>query len=605
MFKNPYDPKFGPFFDKPGPKNHCPHPEDPHIHPLPMHYPYIEPCVHDSYSHNVFHEYHGYPHPGEFPSAGQMQGSAFVLKNFYPYLFDNTNVRYGNFMNLAENVNTRISQRRDDSCINLIATFDMTNDVLKNTILADYLIKSIGRNYEEMQEVFDIMQDAITYRIYFTVVDEMGALVYQNAISTTTSGLYFHPTDIRDYFVQSAKSVFVTNIPAMNYSGIYRLQIEKIEAYVNVIHTRDHMTNDGLNPFYAFANNNENIVLQHDIIDHTPIDEQILIASHDVQQVFPFQANITTRLRISFTAFMSQLIAIPQTSMVWNAIFEPTDAKLQRIENDIVTMKESLRLIHDTLGMLTNAVNELRTTVSDHETRITQNTNAINHLTDAMNANTSDLNARLNDLDARLRIIEARPLALYKYGANKEMKKSQLTWEKYGELYQVARDFIASGNLTADINNGNIVPLSIDGAIQLDFGQFAEDLNALRDDIASINAEVADKAEASTVTTLNEDVEDLQSRVTDTETLTQSLSDQVTTISDNVSSLSSSVDSDIQDLQSQITSANTSINSLSTRVTTAEENIQRNMTQYVTQEEYDALEDKHGIYVIVSDHSGD
>lgn len=455
MFKNPYDPRFGPYFDTNG---------APPLRPLPHTYPYVEPCVHDSYSHNIYHEYHGYPHPGEFPTSGSMAGSAFLLKEYYPYLFDNTNVRYGNFLNLAENVNTRISQRRDDSCVNLIATFDMTKGVLKNTILNDYLQKAIAKNVDTMQEVLSIVQDAVTFRLYFSIVDEMGAFVYQNAVSVTTPDMYFHPTDIRDYFVESLKSVFVTNIPAMDYTGIYRLQLEKIEAYVNIINTIDHMS-DGMNPFYAFTDNNNKIVLQHDIIDNTEIDQQVLIASQEIKQVFPFQANITTRLRISFTAFLSDLIAVPQTYGIWSSIFEPTEAKLEKMQNSITTLTESVDLINASLLTITSTLNELRTTVSNHTTQLETNTTKIAQLDSEVEANYNDFDARIRSLDERVTTLESRPLALYRYGEGIKFTRSQLTYSSYGQIYQVAKDFTASGNMNEDIENGNIVPLTINGEI--------------------------------------------------------------------------------------------------------------------------------------------
>ena len=480
MFKNQYDPRFGPFFDPDAPKPPVP-PRDPH-------YPYVEPCVHDSYAHSCSHEYHGYPSPAEFPAAGPMKGSAFYMLNYYPYLFDNTHVRYGNFLNMAENVVTRISQRRDDSCVNLVGTFDMTSGIKKNAIMNDYLEQCIGKNYETMQQVFPIFQSDIVFRIYFSVLDEMGGFVYQNAATAATHDVVFHFTDIRDFFIQSAKSIFVANIPAMDYNGIYRLRIEKIEAYLNKINTIDHLETDGLNPYYAFTNNNNSIMLQHDVISGTLPDEQVLLATLNLDQVIPFQANITTRLRLSFTAFLSDMIAVPQTYGVWAAMFEPTQAKLEDLQNDVTTLKESVALINTTLANINAALNELRTTVSDHETRIETNTTNIATLTSTVDNAVSDLNLMVNSLDARVTILENRPLALIRYGENVQFVTSQLTWSVYGQLYQAAKNFTASGTMSDDIANGNLVPIVVNGEMNL--LAITESLNDVEQDVAALTERV-------------------------------------------------------------------------------------------------------------------
>lgn len=431
---------------------------------LPNMYPYINPKVHDSYAHDCYHEYHGYPHPHEFPASGSMQGSAFMLLSYYPYLFDNTHVTYANFLNTSESVLTRVSQRRDDSCVNLYGTFDLKKGINKNTIMTDYLEKCIGHNFDSIGGLLPLMKSDITFRLYFSVTDEANGVVYQNAISTTVTNMGFHFTDIRDFFVESMNGVFITNIPAMDYSGIYRLTLEKIEAWGEIINTVDHVTN-GLNPYYQFTDNNNTITMQHDVINGTMTDNSILIASATLNNTIPFQANITTRLRLNFTAFLSDLIAVPQTYGIYNAMFEPSDVKLERLSKEVATLKESASLINKTLLELGDALNELRTTVSTHTTQIEANTNAITELQATVESDNEELAARIDDLDARVRVLENRPLALYKYNQGVEFVRSQLTWSTYGQIYQVARDFTASGNMETDINNGYLVPLIVDGDV--------------------------------------------------------------------------------------------------------------------------------------------
>lgn len=465
------------------------------IQPPPPPPPYMPPHGHDSYSHDCYHEYHGHPHPHELPTHGPMIGSGFMLLNYNPFLFDKTHVKYGNFLNVAENVNTRITRRRDESCINLDATFNLTGEIIRNMVMQQHLEQSISNHFDTLEGYLPIIKSDITARIYYTVEDDMGGVVHQAVLTVTTPQMNFHFTDIRDFFVTSIKSIFVGNIPAMDYTGMYKLILEKIELFGDVIETKEHVT-DNMNPYYQFADNNNKIILQHDTIQREIPDGSILLASLKLHEMVPFQANITTRLRISFVAFMSELIAVPETYGIWNAMFEPTDEKIDKCLQEIATLKESV-------FMLTNMVTEMRNSLRDVSNQVDQNTNEIadlkitcNNLSTKIDRNVSDLEARIEDHEYRITTLEQRPLALVRYTAGNEYVAPQLIYSTYGDLYQAAKNFTAT-TLANDIALGNIVALKVDQQVIIDLveqvNHVQADLTALETHVDEVETELNDK----------------------------------------------------------------------------------------------------------------
>lgn len=432
-----------------------------HMRPCPPPPPHLPPHGHDSYDHGCYHDCHHHPMPHELPTSGPMIGNGFMLMNYNPFIFDQTHVKYGAFINVAENVFNRITRKRDESCVNLDATFALTGPVMRNLVMQQHLEQSIGSHFDVLDGVLPIIKSDMTIRLYYTVEDDMGGVVHQGVLTTSTPYMNLHFTDVRDYFVTSLKSIFVGNIPAMEYTGMYNLILQKIEIYADTINTKEHMTGN-VNPYYQFANNNSKIVVQHDTIQQEISDGSILIASEKLHEMVPFQANITTRVRISFIAFLSELICVPDTYNIWAQLFEPSDEKMDRILNEITTMKESIYLINQTLDRMNERMDtmdaQLTTNTHNIETIQTQ----IQNIITKYDNKTSDLEARVDDLDIRVTTLEKRPLALVRYQANKEYQPSQLVYNQYGTIYQSARAFTAT-TLDADVTNGNLVPLSIQG----------------------------------------------------------------------------------------------------------------------------------------------
>jgi len=560
FYREPYPPMGPPYDHRPDPMtNYCTG-----IKPLPPPpYPYIDPCVQDTYGHHCYHEMKGFPFPQEFPVNGPMHGSAFMLLNYNPYLYDNTHVKYGNLLNMAESVVTRISRRTDPSCIDLFGTFDLTKGIKKNTIMSDYLCKCISQKAEEMHNYFNIIQAPLLFRLYFSVYDEQNAVVYTNTATATTPDLCFHFTDIRDFYVESMKSIFMTNIPAMDYSGIYRLHLDKLEVYGTCINTYDHIVD--ANPYYAFTDNNEKIVLQHDTIGNTLADQSVLIASTPIEQSIPFQANLTTRLKLNFTAFMSDLIAVPNTAPVYNAMYEPTENVVAELKSTVNAMQETITTIQADILQMKDAINELRTVVNTNILNIEKNANDIAELKATVQSDNTELDLRLTSLETRVSRLEAIPLATLSYAKDVEFVKGQLTWNKWGQLYQVTKGFIASGNLTTDISMGYLVPLAVDGDVETMSVE-----NRIQNNTNAIDELIA------LTTTHTTDISDLKADMETAQSDIETLQTDITTATTNASSAletANATSAAVDVLISTVGSLNTTVESLNTQVGTLDTTI--------------------------------
>ena len=99
--------------------------------PVLVSYPYTRGALYQCDCCTQMHQ----PNTAQFPVSGQMQENGFMVINNVPYLLDTMTTNYGTKLSVSENVYTRISKRNDPSCINLIATFDMTGDIIANAVM--------------------------------------------------------------------------------------------------------------------------------------------------------------------------------------------------------------------------------------------------------------------------------------------------------------------------------------------------------------------------------------------------------------------------------------------------------------------------------------
>ena len=422
--------------------------------PVPPMYPYNRPAR-DSYSYCVCGKNPLTPSGDlRYPSGGPFVGSAFALYDTMPYLIDSSSMTYGQVLCYANTITTTVTQRSDPSCINLAASFNLTDTTLTNTTRMDFLKKYISRKYEELVGVLPILKTALRFKVYYTVKDQYGGITHTGTAESVVVDTHFHFTDVKDIYVQSAKGLIIENIPAMTYQGLYTFIIDRVEVYMRVIDTKEHLI-DALNPFYLFTDNNTKIALQHDTIENTDPDDEILISACDVNRAFEYCANITNRVRLSFVAFTSIPIACGDTSGVYESLNEPTEQIINQLRVEVSSLYEDVARLEGLINDLTTELSTLRGQVELNKNNIATNTRDITTLRSITDAH----QATLESHETRITALEGIPLAVIWYREGFEFVKGQLTYTVYGVLYQAAKNFTASGNFQNDINLGNLVPV--------------------------------------------------------------------------------------------------------------------------------------------------
>lgn len=421
---------------------------------VPPMYPYNRPAR-DSYTFCVCGKNPCTPSGDlRYPAGGPFVGSAFAMYDTMPYLIDSTTMNYGQVLNYANTIETTVTQRSDPSCINLAASFNITDNILTNTVRMDFLKKYISRKYEELVGVLPILKGDLRFKVYYTVKDQYGGITHTGTCEAFAGSTNFHFTDVKDVYVQSAKCLIIENIPAMTYQGLYTFILDRVEVYAKVINTKDHMI-DAMNPFYVFTDNNTKIALQHETIDSMAPDDEIMISACDINRAFEYCANITNRVRLSFVAFTSIPIACGDTSGVYESLNEPTEQIINQLRLEVSDLYEDVARLEGLIANLTTVVNTLSGQVELNKNNIATNTSNIATLQGVTSAHQD----YLERLDARVTALEGVPLAVIWYREGFQFVKGQLTYTTYGVLYQAAKNFTASGNFQNDINLGNIVPV--------------------------------------------------------------------------------------------------------------------------------------------------
>ena len=419
---------------------------------IPAPYPYVRPAT-DSYTCRCCENIE--PAMKDYPSGGPYKGNAFALDNANPYLIDTTFYTYGQALTFAENIYTKITKRDDASCINLTARFDFTDSSLTNTVRFDFLKNYTARKYEELSGVLPIIKNGIKFRVHYTIYNMDGGIEYEGHSDCKVDQPFFHFTSIKDVFVQSSHGLIIDNIPAMTYQGRYTITIKNVEAFVEVIDTKEHLQDPSLNPFYTFTDNNRKILLHNTEISQQEADDVLVIGECVVQKSFEYIANITTRLRINFIAFTTLPIACGDTSPIWFALNEPTEQSITQLRNEVSAIEEELVLIHQKDEQQDARITALEGQVELNRQNIITLTNKVN----ALEANDIQHDLLIQALDRRVTALEAVPLALVVYREGKDILISQLTWKGFGHLYQATQNFTASGDFDADVANGYLVPV--------------------------------------------------------------------------------------------------------------------------------------------------
>lgn len=389
------------------------------------------------------------------PTRGRFLGNGFGLVNTYPYLIDTTRMTYGQIVRYADTVMTKLTRRPDPSCIDVVAQFNLTDTSLTNTVLNDFLKKYINNHYESLNGILPMFKGKVIFKIYYTVTGAMETDIMTGSIEVECPDIKFHFTDIKDIYITTTKNLVIQEIPAMSYTGLYTFTFDRIEAYMPYVDTQQYVEFGG-NPLYQFTDNNRSITIQHDILESKPNDSLILVAEAPINIAVDYKANITNRLRLSFTAFLSNVIAAPDTYGVWENLMEPTDAIINDLRQRVSTLETYVNDLQDAISVINNTIAGLTDRVSANETNIgTLQTDVSTAVT---RIDTLDTNYLL--LAARVKALEERPIAIKRYAAEAEFVPAQLTYTTYGELFQTTTTFVADGDMETDIAAGKIVPLS-------------------------------------------------------------------------------------------------------------------------------------------------
>lgn len=348
------------------------------------------------------------------PVNGKMPYNTFRIIEQKPYLIDNTDMVYGAELKVSESVYTRVSRTQDISCINLAATVNMTHDYISNTLWVGNLCDMISAQYKTLKGKLPVVKQTVKFRLQYTVFDTNGGNVYQSHVDCYVKNSAMHYTDIKDYFVNSYMGIMIGDIPSLTFQGMYTLRLDTISMYVDTIPNEEE-----LNPYYAFNEEKTKMVVEHETVDIAESTET-LYTTTEIGWTTQFQANMSTRIQLRFTAFVGDMPWVYNTYPIYQCLNRPIDAVVDELL--------------ETVESLTQQVDELR------------------------NANT--------DLTTRVSTLEQKPPYVDEYKQNIQYHKGQLLYIEIGKLYQTSTDFTSDGtaetaaeSFEIDVTNGNLVKL--------------------------------------------------------------------------------------------------------------------------------------------------
>ena len=173
--------------------------------------------------------------------------------------------------------------------------------------------------------------------------------------------------------------------------------------------------------------------------------------------------------------------------------------------------------------------------------------------------NGESYDARLDNHELRITKLEAVPLATVLYKRDVHFVKGQITWETHGELYQVAKDFVASGNFNNEIIAGNIVPCVVG---DVDVAGVMARIDSIESDV---NAAVENaNAAAATVDTLTEEYTPILTTVGEHTTQIGEINTSLTSVEGDVATLSGYVSTLSDTVAGHTTSIGTNTENIST-----------------------------------------
>ena len=247
----------------------------------------------------------------------------------------------------------------------------------------------------------------------------------------------------------------------MGYAGPYFLELTSFDVSIPSFNTKEHL-DAGMNPFYAFSDDYSSIMINHEAVKEI-IDKVTLLPIVQVPftegNLFEFEANIATRFKFTFEAYMSDMIWETNTYETYQALYNPAQERITALEEKVAELTTELEntqtLLSDTITRYDAKFQEVDDALAALDTRVT----ALEQSDAAQNETLASHATSLSDLDTRVTALESIKAAVVWYRADKQIYASQLIWQTYGDLYQATKDFIASGDFNADVEAGNLIRL--------------------------------------------------------------------------------------------------------------------------------------------------
>ena len=291
-------------------------------------------------------------------------------------------------------------------------TINMTHDYITNTLWFGNLCDMISAQYKTLKGKLPVAKQTVRFRLEYTVFDTNGGNVYQSHVDCFVKNSAMHYTDIRDYFVNSYMGILIGDIPSLTFQGMYTLRLDTLSMYIDTVENDTE-----LNPYYAFNEDRTKMVIDHENLDAAESTETIYCTT-EIGYTTTFQANMSTRIQLRFTAFVGDMPWVYNTYPIYQCLNRPIDA----IVNELL----------ETVETLTQEVDELR--------------------------------SRNIELEERIVALENKAYDVVEYHQNTQYYEGQLLYAEVGSLYQVVNDFISDNtaetvaeSFEIDLTNGKFV----------------------------------------------------------------------------------------------------------------------------------------------------
>lgn len=436
-------------------------------------------CDHECGGHDCGPHYpHHYPYYYHPQPNQPVVDNIFMVNEDNPYLVDGTQYRYGNVISFANDVDTRIVNKKGVSCVNLDAVFDLTDQITTNNAWARYVEQIISMKYDTLKEILPMIKSTIVFRLFYTIKDSSGEEIIRAYCDSPCQCGLIHPCgDLKDNFVSSYKNIFTDTLSSTPYSGLYTLTIEKVEAIIDTVNIASLIPPTGPNPYYAFSHNNTHIDVFHDALKPVEPTESFVIATCEVHKAFSIETNVMTKLKVSYVAYMNNCVLIPNTLGVWESLYNPSQYIIKELREDVNTLSTYVAELTEKVAILESVTPQ----VLEYDKKINIRKGNIVYLVLGSIYQAAETYVTTEDESVTVaEAFEADVLAgkLVKldkyvpqpvhYAKNLSIGEGYLVYLETGKLYQAPAAFITNNDeektvnesFEADVTAGNIVPVT-------------------------------------------------------------------------------------------------------------------------------------------------